>query len=500
MDYMKKAATHLARQGRGPDTTLMHVSNREAGILGLLHPDGKLPHNPNTGLPEAGWFDTILPMVVGAGATIMSGGTLSPLMAAAMGGLASGGTKAAMTGDLNQGIMTGMLSFGTGAALSGLGGADLTSGAAPGATINPAAATVAPTALNTAAAPTAAAAAGPQGLESAAGAANFGLNPAANGAFNTGSYLSGVQAPPVMAPTGFAAPPVPSIMPTPQVSTSGPLPDVGGSIAPPTDLAPTGLLDKLGSPYSKAYEGLTGPNASAYIKNAFIDNAGKTVLPAALGGYGLMTQQGPMDIPKEPTREELNRMYPEQFPDSRTVVSPPSGYRPGVDPEFNYFRYDNGMAEGGQVLMGNHDALYAEGGIASANPGAATKANIEAEAKMALLGEHPRAKEALARYQQVFGDEAMRSLSSKVRAPGGRIRGAGGGLDDLIPGTIEGRKQVRLADGEFVVPADVVSHLGDGSTDHGVRKLYEMMDRIRNNKTGSKKQPGPVKDRKVLPV
>ena len=94
----------------------------------------------------------------------------------------------------------------------------------------------------------------------------------------------------------------------------------------------------------------------------------------------------------------------------------------------------------------------------------------------------------------------MRSLSSKVRAPGGRIRGAGGGLDDLIPGTIEGRKQVRLADGEFVVPADVVSHLGDGSTDHGVRKLYEMMDRIRDNKTGSKKQPGPVKDRKVLPV
>jgi hypothetical protein len=265
-------------------------------------------------------------------------------------------------------------------------------------------------------------------------------------------------------------------------------------------MAPTGLFDKLGSPYSKAYEGITGPNASAYIKNAFIDNAGKTVLPAALGGYGLMTQQGPMEPPREPTEEELNRRYPEQFPDERTVVSPPSGYRPGVDPEFNYFRYGSGMAEGGQVLMGNHDALYAEGGIASANPGAATKANIEAEAKMALLGEHPRAKEALARYQQVFGDQAMRSLSSKVRAPGGRIRGAGGGLDDLIPGTIEGRKQVRLADGEFVVPADVVSHLGDGSTDHGVRKLYEMMDRIRDTKTGSKKQPGPVKDRKVLPV
>jgi hypothetical protein len=119
---------------------------------------------------------------------------------------------------------------------------------------------------------------------------------------------------------------------------------------------------------------------------------------------------------------------------------------------------------------------------------------------MALLGEHPRADEALARYQQAFGEEAMNDLMGRVRPPGGRIRGAGGGLDDLIPGTIEGRKQVRLADGEFVVPADVVGHLGDGSTDQGVRKLYEMMDRVRHSKTGSKKQPGPVKDRKVLPV
>ena len=487
MDYMKKAAAHLARQGRGPDTTLMHVSNREAGILGLLHPDGKLPHNPSTGLPEAGWFDTILPMVVGAGATIMSGGTLSPLMAAAMGGLASGGTKAAMTGDLNQGIMTGMLSFGTGAALSGLGGADLTSGAAPGATIDPTAGAALPTAVGAAGSAPMALPGAASNLGGILGSSGSMSMPATAGAIDTG----------IQSGASLAAPSAASAI-TPAAGSIAP--SVGGSIAPPADLAPTGLLDKLGSPFSKAYEGITGPNASAYIKNAFIDNAGKTVLPAALGGYGLMTQQSPMDIPKEPSSEELNRMYPEQFPDSRTVVSPPSGYRPGVDPEFNYFRYGSGMAEGGQVLMGNHDALYAEGGIASANPGAATKANIEAEAKMALLGEHPRAKEALARYQQVFGDEAMRNLSSKVRAPGGRIRGAGGGLDDLIPGTIEGRKQVRLADGEFVVPADVVSHLGDGSTDHGVRKLYEMMDRIRDTKTGSKKQPGPVKDRKVLPV
>lgn len=472
MEYMKKAAAHLARQGRGPDTTLMHVSNREAGILGLLHPDGKLPHNPKTGLPEAGWFDTIMPMVVGLGATALSGGTLSPLMAAGMGGLASGATKTAMTGDLNQGIMTGMLSFGTGAALSGLGGADLSLGAEPGATLGSASSTAS------------------SAIPAVAGSTPMTIPGAAADA---GGILG--SAGPMAMPAGADAA-------TAIQSASSMTPSVAGSIAPSAggSIAPSagGSLGNIGDAYTKAYQNLTGPNAGQFLKNTFITEAPKTTLPILLGGYGTLNPPTPIDVPKEPTSEELNRKYPEQFPEPRTVVAPPSDYIPGVSPEWNYFR--SGMAAGGEVLMGNHDALYKEGGIASANPDASTKSNIEAEAKMALLGEHPRAKDALARYRQVFGEDALSQLSSKIRPPGGRIRGAGGGLDDLIPGTIEGRKQVRLADGEFVVPADVVSHLGDGSTDQGVRKLYEMMDRVRHSKTGSKKQPGPVKDGKVLPV
>jgi hypothetical protein len=57
-----------------------------------------------------------------------------------------------------------------------------------------------------------------------------------------------------------------------------------------------------------------------------------------------------------------------------------------------------------------------------------------------------------------------------------------------------------LADGEFVIPSDIVSALGDGSTDHGSRKLHEMMDRVRMEKTGDTRQPGPVNDRQVLPA
>jgi len=79
------------------------------------------------------------------------------------------------------------------------------------------------------------------------------------------------------------------------------------------------------------------------------------------------------------------------------------------------------------------------------------------------------------------------------RISAGRIKGAGGGLDDLVPGTIEGRQKVRLADGEFVIPSDVVSAIGDGSTDAGARRLHEMMDGIRKQKTGSTKQPARLK-------
>jgi hypothetical protein len=56
-----------------------------------------------------------------------------------------------------------------------------------------------------------------------------------------------------------------------------------------------------------------------------------------------------------------------------------------------------------------------------------------------------------------------------------------------------------LADGEFVVPADVVSHLGNGSTEAGAKHLYAMMDKIRKARTGKKKQAPQVKAEKYLP-
>jgi len=84
---------------------------------------------------------------------------------------------------------------------------------------------------------------------------------------------------------------------------------------------------------------------------------------------------------------------------------------------------------------------------------------------------------------------------------GGRmLKGPGDGMSDSIPGVIGNKQPARLADGEFVVPADVVSHLGNGSTDAGAKQLYSMMDKVRKARTGKKKQAPAVKANRYMPA
>jgi len=84
---------------------------------------------------------------------------------------------------------------------------------------------------------------------------------------------------------------------------------------------------------------------------------------------------------------------------------------------------------------------------------------------------------------------------------GGRmLKGPGDGMSDNIPATIGSKQPARLADGEFVVPADVVSHLGNGSTDAGAKQLYSMMNKVRQARTGNSKQGRQIQPRKYLPA
>jgi hypothetical protein len=79
------------------------------------------------------------------------------------------------------------------------------------------------------------------------------------------------------------------------------------------------------------------------------------------------------------------------------------------------------------------------------------------------------------------------------------LKGPGDGMSDNIPATINRRQPARLADGEFVIPADVVSHLGNGSTEAGAKQLHAMMDKVRKARTGNPKQGKQINARKYMP-
>jgi hypothetical protein len=82
---------------------------------------------------------------------------------------------------------------------------------------------------------------------------------------------------------------------------------------------------------------------------------------------------------------------------------------------------------------------------------------------------------------------------------GGKVaRGPGGGMDDLIPTTIEGQRAAALSDGEFVMPADVVAMMGDGSSNAGSQRLYDLVRQIREAKTGTGKQAEPLQFTDIL--
>lgn len=84
-------------------------------------------------------------------------------------------------------------------------------------------------------------------------------------------------------------------------------------------------------------------------------------------------------------------------------------------------------------------------------------------------------------------------------ARGRYLQGTTDGMADKLPASIDGRQPAKLSHGEFVVPADVVSHLGNGNSDAGAKKLYSMMDKIRMARTGTKKQGKQINPDKYMP-
>jgi len=101
----------------------------------------------------------------------------------------------------------------------------------------------------------------------------------------------------------------------------------------------------------------------------------------------------------------------------------------------------------------------------------------------------------------VFGQ--VRDMILSMVAPNnqneGMIKGQGGGMDDMIPGMIGASQPVAVSPGEYIVPADVVSDLGEGSSDAGASELDSMLERVRMARGGTAEQPPAINAKGIMP-
>lgn len=385
-----------------------------------------------------------LPLLLGlAGSGLAGAGMLGGMGALTAGAIGSGLGSYLETGDLGQGIQTGLLSFLGGKALGSVMGGASGAGASEAAS----AATQAPL---------------PGSLQANA-MQSLGANPAQ-------AFTSAASAPATTMPSVFNT--------TAQNAALG-----GGNAA-----ASEGFMSNMFSDPTAGQAGSGLSGAMSGIKNPYsIGAVGTGALPGLLA-------PAPLDM--SPTSSFDND---EAEAADRKAMTPGANFRPGVSPEFSYFGpMKTSFADGGLASL-----RYQEGGEMPNDK------EIISEAVDAIQGKDENPERTLAVFVSRYGEEALRDLVSRVQSgefdmnagiSEGTLVGAGDGMDDMIPATLEGEQDVVLSDGEFIVPADVVSGLGNGSSNAGSKALYEMMDRVREMRTGQKEQPEQVPQGMMLPA
>lgn len=433
---MYEVADHLAAMGRGNDKMLMHVTPREVAGLDTLARSmgGQITTNPQTGLPEAGFFDFLTDYVAPIGLSFVN-----PYLGAAY----SGAKTYAETGDLGSAALSAGMSY-----AGGQGGQTLQNvGQQVG---QEAIEQTAKSALQ-------------EGVEQGI-KASTGLDKAftqeltksipymqtAGQNLATAAPTGGITS--IGAP-GFkaVASQMPDLASQSTFSLEKGLGGIGAGAAPATLPPPSSFGDKLSLAGTGLMESIKSPSR-------FIEAAGSPGKAAV--------QAGALALPP---LQAIGELTAEEFPEEE-------GYDPRA--RLNLNRPPLNL-EGRKPLK-----LLANGGIASIqpdNPGAAVNLS-----------------------EKGYGMTAFNSAPVQIKPAGyntgGFLNGPGDGMSDSIKATIEGKQEARLADGEFVVPADVVSHLGNGSTKAGAQKLYAMLDRVRKARTGTKKQGKQIKPEKYMPA
>ena len=229
----------------------------------------------------------------------------------------------------------------------------------------------------------------------------------------------------------------------------------------------------------------------------------------ALGGSYALNQSGLNSAQTTPTG------YQGSIPSYEAVRAPvpvsiPENYRPGSAGR-RYFS-DTRYAAPTDAAAARTAAQEQAQGIASlnqANPLIETRPaptpRPQAPAVNPLMAARPPAPPAqpmqqpipltgLANFTPQYAEGGIARL-----AKGRYLNGESDGMADEVRANIDGRQEARLSDGEYVIPADVVSHLGNGNSGAGAKVLDEMLSRVRKQRTGNEKQGKEIDPRKVMP-
>jgi hypothetical protein len=261
-------------------------------------------------------------------------------------------------------------------------------------------------------------------------------------------------------------------------------------MAGPSDYSMSQGLN-YGSPISAAPQ---TPVAEPGFFDKVFDYIGKNKLSSASMGLQALNAFGKKKGPpeKEKYSGPLSKFSFNPDVYEPYVPQPPTPYQPRT---YNY-------AGGGPVeMMSNANAIGANTGypMADINKGAYATPYQTPISRNMLTGTSDTGVNPMTGEMQFAGGGISSLGGYSDYARGGRmLKGPGDGMSDNIPATIAGKQPARLANEEFVVPADVVSHLGNGSSEAGAKALYKMMDRVRQARTGKKAQGKQINPEKYL--
>ena len=441
---MKETAAGLAALGRGGDSMLVHMTPGEvSGLQALAMSQGtSLTINPHTGLPEAFSLKSLLPTIAGV--------ALAPFMGPLAAGLVIGGAHGLATGFENplQSVMAGL----GGAGGAGIGGALGAAGGAAGS----------------------------------AGAALPAEGALGSGLSNLGTSTSASQIPSQMladqATSNFLTSGMPQGLPmsTDALSAASGYGSGVGSLQPLEMGLSSSPVVPPPTTYSSMSKGLSSmlDSGGGAARDAFMRKAGGVEGLAKTGAMAFAPAASEAMVPPRfGGTEPVSTIRPYEFQRSLT----PGAFDDVTDSrERRYFEDRYVAKEPYQLARGGLAAFAAGGRAKKPNP-------LEQRYEMAdLRDSQAMQKKAMGMYQYAVGGKA--------------VSGPGDGMSDDVKANINGVREARLSDGEFVIPADVVSGLGNGSTDAGSKQLRAMMDRVRQKRTGRKQQAPQIKVKGLMPA